>query len=188
MADQTQKTLPAVEKLIAEQTARFEAAVAEINKLQSKSVARSTSSWRARPACPEQIAFAEQLGGEWRKLVLSATRNAADLFAPRRRDRNRSGRPPGGRARHCSELIDPLRRERSTEVAMARLEGRTALVTGASRGLGRAIALKLAEDGPAWPQLPLRGRAAREVADLIHSLAALRSSSGRLSVKTRREA
>jgi len=30
---------------------------------------------------------------------------------------------------------------------MARLEGRTALVTGASRGLGRAIAIALADDG-----------------------------------------
>jgi acetoacetyl-CoA reductase/3-oxoacyl-[acyl-carrier protein] reductase len=54
---------------------------------------------------------------------------------------------------------------------MARLEGRTALITGASRGLGRAIALKLAEDGA---QVALNYRSgeqqAREVADLISSL------------------
>src|SRR6267378_4427433 len=73
MADQTQKTLPAVEKLIAEQTARFEAAVAQINEFVEG----------ATRVAQEQIAFAEQLGGEWRKLVLSATRNAADLFAPK---------------------------------------------------------------------------------------------------------
>jgi len=84
MADQTQKTLPAVEKLISEQTARFEAAVAEMNKLQSKSVAQINEFVEgATRVAHEQIAFAEQLGGEWRKLVLAATRNAADLFAPK---------------------------------------------------------------------------------------------------------
>jgi hypothetical protein len=34
-------------------------------------------------AAKEQIAFAEQIGGEWRKLVLAATKNAAELFAPK---------------------------------------------------------------------------------------------------------
>ena len=84
MADQNQKTVPAVEKLIAEQTARFEAAVAEMNKLQSKGVAQINEFVEgATRVAQEQIAFAEQLGSEWRKLVLSATRNAADLFAPK---------------------------------------------------------------------------------------------------------
>jgi len=85
MAEQTtEKTLPAVEKLIAEQTARFETAVAELTKLQSKSVEQVNQFVEgATRVAHEQIAFAEQIGGEWRKLVLAATRNAADLFAPK---------------------------------------------------------------------------------------------------------
>src|SRR6185369_12298750 len=54
---------------------------------------------------------------------------------------------------------------------MARLEGKTALVTGASRGLGRAIALKLAQEG-ARVALNYRSgeQQCREVADRISSL------------------
>ena len=84
MADQAQKTIPAVEKLVADQTARYEAAVEEIGKLQSKGVAQVNQFIEGYTrVAQEQIAFAEQLGGEWRKLVLAASRNAADLFAPK---------------------------------------------------------------------------------------------------------
>jgi hypothetical protein len=84
MSDQTQKTIPAVEKLIADQSARLEAALAELGKLQSKGVAQMNEFVEgATRVAHEQLAFAEQLGGEWRKLVLSATRSAADLFAPK---------------------------------------------------------------------------------------------------------
>jgi len=84
MSDQTQKISPAVEKLIADQTARFEAAVAELGKLQNKGVAQMNEFVEgATRVAHEQLAFAEQLGGEWRKLVLAATRSAADLFAPK---------------------------------------------------------------------------------------------------------
>ena len=84
MAEQTEKTVPTVEKLIAEQTARFEAAVAELARLQSKGVAQMSELVEgANRVAHEQIAFAEQIGGEWRKLVLAATRSAADLFTPK---------------------------------------------------------------------------------------------------------
>ena len=78
------QTIPAVEKSIAEQTARYEASVAELGKLQSKSVAQVNELVEgATRVAKEQFAFAEQLGGEWCKLVLGATRSAADLFKPK---------------------------------------------------------------------------------------------------------
>jgi hypothetical protein len=77
-------TIPGVEKLISEQTTRFEAAVAELGKLQSKSVAQvNVFVEGATRLAHEQIAFAEQMGGEYRKLMLAATRSAADYFAPK---------------------------------------------------------------------------------------------------------
>ena len=84
MAEQTEKTLPIVEKLIAEQTARFEAAVAELARLQSKSAAQINEFVEgANRVAHEQIAFAEQVGSEWRKLVLAATRSATELLTPK---------------------------------------------------------------------------------------------------------
>jgi hypothetical protein len=74
----------AVEKAIAEQAARYETAVAEIGKLQSKGIAQANAFVESvTRAAQEQISFAEQLGGEWRKLVLAATKSAAGIFAPK---------------------------------------------------------------------------------------------------------
>lgn len=79
-----QNVTSGVEKVIAEQTARFEAAVAEIGKLQTKGIAQAQTYFEnATRVTQEQVAFAEQLGGEWRKLVLAATRSAGELFAPK---------------------------------------------------------------------------------------------------------
>ena len=58
--------------------------MAELTKLQSKSVEQVNQFVEgATRVAHEQVAFAQQIGGEWRKLVLAATRNAADLFAPK---------------------------------------------------------------------------------------------------------
>ncbi|HEY2030458.1 MAG TPA: hypothetical protein VGH20_14750 [Myxococcales bacterium] len=77
-----EKITSGVEKLVAEQTARYEAAVAEFSKLQSKGVEQAHA-WvnTATRAVQEQIAFAEQLGGEWRKAVLAATKSATEAFS-----------------------------------------------------------------------------------------------------------
>ena len=84
MVEQVQKVIPAVEKVISEQTARYEAAVEEFGKLQSKGVAQLNQFVEGYVrVAQEQLAFAEQIGNEWRKLVLAATKNAADLFAPK---------------------------------------------------------------------------------------------------------
>ena len=91
MADTTQNKTPTsnpinnvvtgVEKAVAEQTARFEAAVVELGKLQTKGVAQAQSFLEnATRVTQEQMAFAEQLGGEWRKIALAATKSAAELF------------------------------------------------------------------------------------------------------------
>ena len=54
---------------------------------------------------------------------------------------------------------------------MPQLEGRTALVTGASRGIGRAIALALAEEGADVAVNYMTSEApAREVAELIQKM------------------
>ena len=49
------------------------------------------------------------------------------------------------------------------------LAGRTAVVTGAARGLGRAIALRLAADGAAVAAWDLNAEGARETARLIEA-------------------
>ena len=78
------KVVAGVEKVMSEQSSRFESAVSEMNKLQSKGLEQASALVESvTRAAKEQIAFAEQIGGEWRKLVLAATRNATELFAPK---------------------------------------------------------------------------------------------------------
>jgi len=80
----TQQVTNAVEKVISDQASRLETAVSELNKLQSKSLEQvSALVESATCAAKEQIAFAEQIGGEWRKLVLAATKSATELFVPK---------------------------------------------------------------------------------------------------------
>ena len=80
----TQQITSAVEKVITEQASRVETAVSELNKLQSKGLEQVSALFEsATRNAKEQVAFAEQIGGEWRKLVLAATKNAAGFFAPK---------------------------------------------------------------------------------------------------------
>lgn len=80
----TQQVTNAAEKLIAEQASRIETAVNELNKLQTKGLEQvSAFVDSASRAAKEQIAFAEQFGGEFRKLVLQATKNATEFFTPK---------------------------------------------------------------------------------------------------------
>lgn len=73
-----------LEKVIAEQTARIETAFADLSKLQTKGVAQAQTFFEnAARVTQEQLTFAEQLGSEWRKMVLAATRSAGEYFAPK---------------------------------------------------------------------------------------------------------
>jgi hypothetical protein len=82
--NKTQQVTNAVEKVIAEQASRFEIAMNELNKAQSKGLEQVSALVESvSRTAKEQIAFAEQIGGEWRKLVLAATKNATELFAPK---------------------------------------------------------------------------------------------------------
>lgn len=82
--NKTQQVTNAVEKVISEQASRFETVVTEMNKLQSKGLEQVNALVESvSRTAKEQIAFAEQIGGEWRKLMLAATKNATELFAPK---------------------------------------------------------------------------------------------------------
>ena len=78
------KVINGVERVMSEQASRFETTVNEMNKLQSKGLEQATALMESvSRAAREQIAFAEQIGGEWRKLVQAATKNATELFSPK---------------------------------------------------------------------------------------------------------
>jgi len=71
-----------VEKVLSAQSSRIETALGELSKLQSKGLEQVTAMIESTTrAAKEQIAFAEQMGGEWRKLILASTKNAAEHFA-----------------------------------------------------------------------------------------------------------
>jgi acetoacetyl-CoA reductase/3-oxoacyl-[acyl-carrier protein] reductase len=73
--------------------------------------------------------------------------------------------------RTAAVITNYIHESTSKEFTMGRLDGRTALVTGASRGIGRAIALELAKEG-AKVALNFASNAAKaqEVADEIAKL------------------
>jgi len=78
------KVINGVERVMSEQASRFETTMNEMNKLQSKGLEQATALMECvSRAAREQIAFAEQIGGEWRKLVQAATKNATELCAPK---------------------------------------------------------------------------------------------------------
>jgi hypothetical protein len=81
---QVEQATNSFEKVIAEQTTRFESAAAELAKLQNKGLAQAQAFFDdATRLTREQLTFAEQLGAEWRKLVLSSAKNASAMFAPK---------------------------------------------------------------------------------------------------------
>ncbi len=73
-----------VQKAVTENASRFEAAVDEVNKLQSEGLAQAGQLiGNMVRLANDQFTFAQQLGGEWQKLVLRATRSAAEAFTPK---------------------------------------------------------------------------------------------------------
>jgi hypothetical protein len=82
---QAAKFTAQVEKAIADLNTRVETAVSEFTKLQAKSVEQANLMLETTTrVTQEQVAFAEQVGGELRKLVLAATRNATELLTPKK--------------------------------------------------------------------------------------------------------
>lgn len=74
----------AVEKVVSEHSSRIETALSEFNKLQTKGLEQVSAMVESMTrAAKEQIAFAEQMGGAWRKFILASTKSAAEHFAPK---------------------------------------------------------------------------------------------------------
>jgi hypothetical protein len=73
-----------VQKAVTEQASRFEAAVDEVHKLQAEGLAQTGQLiGNMVRLANDQFTFAQQLAGEWQKLVLRATRSAAEAFTPK---------------------------------------------------------------------------------------------------------
>jgi hypothetical protein len=73
-----------MEKIAAAMSARLDAVVGELKNVQTKGLEQASSSLeKATRAVHDQLAFAEQMRGEWRKLILGATRSATELFTPK---------------------------------------------------------------------------------------------------------
>ncbi len=70
-----------VKSALADAGVRVRATIQEVEKLQDKGIEQTRSLVEtAARMTQEQIAFAEQMGTEWRKLMLAATRSATELF------------------------------------------------------------------------------------------------------------
>jgi hypothetical protein len=82
LKNQVEQVTNSFEKVMAEQTTRYETTVAELTKLQSKGIAQAQSFYEdVTRMTREQIAFAEQLGSEWRKIVLATAKSAGEILA-----------------------------------------------------------------------------------------------------------
>ena len=81
----TDQVTNTVEKAVSAQSSRVEAAFGEVDKLQKETLTQA-GQWVENLVrlANQQLEFVEQVMGEWRKLVLSATRNAADAFAAKK--------------------------------------------------------------------------------------------------------
>jgi hypothetical protein len=84
MAESTNPVVDTVKKAVSGLGARVETAVGEVNKLQNKTIEQANALVEsASRATKDQIAFAEEMGSELRKLVLTATRRATSFFQPK---------------------------------------------------------------------------------------------------------
>lgn len=73
-----------VVKAVTDAGAKFDAAVTEFSNLQNKGREQANAFVEvATRMTQEQLAFAEQMAAEWRKMMLAATRNVAEIFTPK---------------------------------------------------------------------------------------------------------
>ena len=81
---QAQQVTDTVKKALSGLGSYLEGAAGELGKIQSKGLEQANALVdSATRATQEQIQFAEQMGSEWRKLMLAATRSATEFFTPK---------------------------------------------------------------------------------------------------------
>src|SRR5207249_11138255 len=92
----------------------------------------------------------------------------------RQRGRGRRRRPTHYAAHHAGTRPGMRRQgsaasRRRGSSSVSRLTGKTAFVTGAGSGIGRAVAFRLAEEGANLAAVDIRGAAAAETARSIEA-------------------